>query len=56
MVLLTITRTFNISYKESVLYRYIEIAAQFDIVSFVGSSQIVTVPLIVRDPVARLNV
>jgi hypothetical protein len=56
VILLTMTRTFYIPYGESVLYSCVEITALTDTVSFVPSSQVVIVPLGIRDLVARLNV
>jgi hypothetical protein len=56
LVVLTLTRTFHIPYRESVLYSCVEITALSDMVSFVGSNRVVPFLLIVRGPVARLKV
>ena len=47
--------TFNIPYRESVLYSCVQITALHDMVSFIGSSQIEAPFPTVRDLVARLN-
>jgi hypothetical protein len=56
MALLTMTRAFNILDGESMLYSSAEIITLPHIVSFVGSSRVVTFIPIVSGPVARLNV
>jgi hypothetical protein len=48
--------TLNIFYWESVLYTCVEITALSDVVSFVDSSQVVALILVVRDLDTRLNV
>jgi hypothetical protein len=55
-MVLTLTRTFYIPYRESVLYSCVEITALSDMVSFLGSNQVVPFLLIVRGSVARLKV
>jgi hypothetical protein len=50
------TRNFYIPYGESVLYSCVEITALSEMASLAAISRVVTVLLMVRGPVARLNV
>jgi hypothetical protein len=56
LMVLTLTRTFHIPYRESVLYSCVEITALSDMVSFWSSNWVVPFLLIVRGSVARLKV
>jgi hypothetical protein len=55
IVLLTITRAFNVLYRESEPYSCVEITALFGVIASIGSSRVVTFVLIIGGTVATLQ-